>query len=588
MKHLAQRLFRPVLPAAWLFVALLPLGGCDLVGAILAPPLLPVARPHVDQMVVVPGRTQDVKVGICPPMRYTTDLGYIPMHDASVQVGTGPLPAGVRVDWQKSNFSPDDFGEPRLCIETIMQVTTSPDIDLSRDLSFDVQARSPQLRDEPYGVKLTLMGIPPAPAPVPPNPSPSPQACGAADTRTWQPLANGQLGAATDAALDDAQLVRAGTQLLAAWSERRALAVAVRVRQWTGSDWAAPSASQPNAVEEAEIDHLRLLGLDARPGWLETPEAWLVYAASDVPGVGQAHPMRLVARRMGRDGRFNLAVPAVSIGAPSVMAVGRSRDGLHVATVLHGETRLRLWHASADGPGAAWVERTLPVELADAIVRQVVMGLDAEGRQLMMLNRIDPIDGALVERVQVWRLAAPGDLQPMVLAARDQVLQSRSQLFYGATDLALLTATGRDGLPLIVTAWTAGDSAPGHHITVHSSSTGIWLPHGQWSVFAEANRLGSFSFNRQLLAGCNGAATLVWSDFGAYPARDVWVAGADNNAPAGWALLGAVPLQGDRARYSGLRGSVVWNGIDGAPLALILRSDPLGGLDDLVLRALQP
>jgi hypothetical protein len=561
--------------------ALLALVGCDRIAIALNPPLLPSATAAAPQVELTAGRTQAVAVRVCPAQHYTTDLGYIPSQH-TVHVSVGPLPRGVLARWDRDVFRPEDFGLPMICQETQLHLTTAAEADLSSGPSIEVRASSPSNDNQIYATSLRLTA-----AAVPPPP----QACTASDIRSWQDHAAGRLPVTPDTALDDAQLARAGTRLLAAWTERTPNTLAVRALEWDGTGWRWAGPTPINATSEAEIEGLTLLGA-AAPA-VATPEAWLVYTVSSFQSVGIGNPMRLMARRLAAGQRFDIAIEPMVVGSPQLLRAGRSRDGLYVAGVQRDGARLQLWHARPDSPSPAWTEIALPDRLDTAIVRSVALALDADGTQLMALNRIDPdpIAGRWVERVQVWRLAVGGDPTRLEPAAPDQELQRNAVLPYGSGDLALLAgpAGAAAATPqALVAAWTAGDASPGHRVLALDGSTRTWGPLGNLSAHALVSQQANFSFHRQLFAGCGGAPTLAWAEFGNYPYYNAWAVRAAPDAVNGWITLGGATAQGDPARYSGPRISMLWDGIDGEPLALVTRTELATGTVELALRTLRP
>jgi hypothetical protein len=580
----------PALPAAAarviLAVAMLALVGCDRVRQALFPPLLPSATAEPDTLALAPGEMRSVAVKVCPPQRYTSDVGYIYEGLSTVFVAAAGLPRGVQARWDREQFGGAEFGG-RFCATTRLHLDAAADADLGADRVIQLRAWSPSNNNEASVRTLTLQAVAPAPG-APPAP-PAPQACAATDVRQWQPQGDGLLPSAPGAVLSDARLARAGGRLLAAWTERFDSAqprLAVRAREWNGQAWVWSGAEPINATDEVEIEELLLLGGTAAAA--DPPQVWLVYAAASIPGFGIAHPMRLVARRLAADQRFEPAIEPISIGSPQSMRAIHSRHGLFVAVAQRERSQLALWHARPEGTGPSWRAIDLPAGLAGAQVRTVAMTVDSQGSPLLALNRVDAIDGRPVERVQVWRLAVGGDPDRLEPAAPDQVVQSTGPFLQsGAYDLVLMAGPAPDGPQAFVTAWTANELARGHRVTAFDGSGRSWAPLGNWDAHAAANNHDSDSFHRQILAGCAGAATLVWSDFGQYPNQNAWVARATSDSATGWLTLGGGPAQGDPTRWSGRRISIVWDGIDGDPLALVLRSDPTGGEHQLVLRSLR-
>lgn len=560
--------------------ALLALVGCDRIAIALNPPLLPSATAVVAELALAPGQAQSVEVSVCPPQHYTLDLGYV-FSSNTVQVAVGPLPRGVQARWDRDLFRPEDFGVPLVCQATRLHLSATADADLASGASIELRATAPGNSDETYATRLQL-----TPVAVPPPPP----TCSAADIRSWQDHAVGRLPVTPDTALDDAQLARAGTRLLAAWTERTSRTLAVRALEWDGTGWRWAGPTPINATSEAEIEGLTLLGATAPA--VASPEAWLVYTASSFQGVGIANPMRLMARRLAAGQRFDIAIEPMVVGSPQLLRAGRSRDGLYVAGVQRDGARLQLWHARPESPSPTWTTITLPDRLDTAIVRSVALALDADGTQLMALNRIDPdpIAGRWVERVQVWRLAVGGDPARLEPAAPDQELQRTLVLPYGSGDLALLAgpAGAAAATPqALVAAWTAADSSPGHRVLALDGSTRTWAPLGNMSAHGIASQQSDFSFDRQLFAGCGGAPTLAWATFGNYPHYSAWAVRAAPDSPNGWLNLGGAPAQGDPARYSGPRISMLWDGIDGEPLALVTRTELATGNVELALRTLR-
>lgn len=565
--------------------ALLALAGCDRIAIALNPPLLPSATAVASELSLAPGQTRAIDVDVCPPQRYTTDVGYVSVA-ADVSLSVGGLPRGVQARWDRDRFQPVDFGLPVLCQTTVLHLQAAADAELASVQPLELRASSPFNDNEVHATVLRLVPGTPAPMPTPP---PTPAGCSALAGRSWQPLGSGLLAASPELELGGVQLARHGSRVLAAWWEREHLPERffVRTRQHEGIAWSVLGNAAANAGDDSHVEHLQLWTAQAPAA--PAAEAWLAYASSS--GFGLGHPAQVVARRLGADDRFQAAAPALEIGSPQTLRLGRSRHGLYAASVARGDSRLRLWRTDPDLPAPAWAAVSLPATLADTTVRKVDFATDRDGSALLALNRIDRDSGQFVERLQLWHLGTDADPAAMSPAAPDHEIRryvSFAGPGTGAHTLLLLRDAAAPAAQATVMAWFTGDGTQAFGLVARADGPGSWTPLGDLAGFTQAEAVGSFVRSPTLVAGCEGRATLAWSDAQSYPIYAVRGLQADPAAALGFSLLGGNVVHGDLGRHSGDAVALLWNGVGGDPLALTLRLDLQTRQQELAVRTLRP
>lgn len=556
--------------------------GCEQLEAVLNADARPAATPVPAEVALGAGGSVSVLVSVCPPLHYTTDVGFVPFGASRVSVATGPLPSGVQAVFDRSEFSSNagDFGpQGDQCAETRLTLSAAADADLGREQTVMIGATSPQTPGPSFDTPLRL--LPAAP--------PGPQDCSARAAHRWQPLGDGLLAVTPDLEPGGVQLARHGQRVLAAWWEREHLPERffVRTRQHDGNAWRALGDAVGNAGDDTHVEHLQLRS--ASPPAAPADEAWLSYASSS--GFGLGHPAQLVVRRLGPDDRFGAAAPPLAIGSPQTLRVQRSRHGLYAATVARGDSQLRLWHADPAAAVPAWTAVRLRPALADTTVRQVAFATERDGTALLALNRIDREGGAYVERLQTWRLGSDGDPASMSQVGPDHEIRRYVSFFgpgAGAHTVLLLRDDAAPAAQATVLAWFTGDGTDAFGLVGRADGAAAWAPIGELAAFTQAAQFGTFVKQPTLVAGCEGRPTLAWSDAQSYPIYAIRSFQADAAAAHGFAGLGGGPVHGDAARYSGDGVALLWNGVGGDPLALVLRQDLQTRQQELALRTLRP
>jgi hypothetical protein len=562
--------------------SLIALVGCDRIAIALNPPLLPSAKARVAELRLPPGEARSIEVDVCPPQHYTTDLGYISVA-ADVNLGVGTLPRGVQARWETNRIAGSDFGPNALCHETLLHLSAAADADLAAAQTIELRASSPFNDNQAYATTLRLL---PAAAPPPAL------GCEAVAARRWQALGDGLLPATPDLELGGVQLARSGERVFAAWWEREHLPERffVRLRQHGGSGWAALGDVAANAGDDSHVEHLQL--------WHASPPAtpaaadgedWLGYASSS--GFGLGHPAQLVLRRRGTDDRFERAVPPLAIGSPYTLQVIRGRHGLLAATVARGDSELRLWRIDPDAASPGWARVPLAPTLADTTVRKVALAIDTDGSVLMALNRIDREAGQVVERLQLWRVGSDADPAAMSAAAPDHEIRryvSFGGFATGAHTLLLLRDPAAPPAQATALAWFTGESVDAFGLIGRADGSGPWVPIGDLAGFTRVEQIGSLVQSPSLVAGCDRQALLSWADAQAYPNYSIRSLQANPAAAQGFSRLGGAAVQGDVGRYSATDAALLWNGVGGDPMALVLRLDLQTRRQELAVRTLWP
>jgi hypothetical protein len=90
------------------------------------------------------------------------------------------------------------------------------------------------------------------------------------------------------------------------------------------------------------------------------------------------------------------------------------------------------------------------------------------------------------------------------------------------------------------------------------------------------------------VAGCDRQALLSWADAQAYPNYSIRSLQANPAAAQGFSRLGGAAVQGDVGRYSATDAALLWNGVGGDPMALVLRLDLQTRRQELAVRTLWP